>query len=265
MARKGAAAMEHDGSEKQPDRERAAPQRSSEEWVREDSRPAPRKQRRKTSESTRLSDVAVGEIESSCGRQAPRILRYLSQAVAAYSAERWSDANKALRPVLTAAGDVPSVRELHGMILYRTGKWAKALEQLTAAHLATHTHDLYPAMMDCNRALRRHNAVHELWAELRDASPSAEVTSEGRIVEAGTLADEGELRAGITLLEKAPRPRSKPKEHHMRTWYALGDLYERSSDLARAREVFSRVADHDPDLADVLERIEALGGPADRG
>gem|GEM_PF-3645235 len=39
----------------------------------------------------------------------------------------------------------------------------------------------------------------------------------------------------------------------------LADLYERAGDFARARELFARVAEADPDLADAAQRFAELG------
>ena len=209
-------------------------------------------------EPFRLSPEAVAEVEERAGRRSERLVRYLREASKAYAAERWSDAKKSLRPLLEAMPDAPSVRELNGMVLYRTGKWAAALEELQYAHLQTQSFDLYPVMMDCLRALRRYDEVEPLWEELRLASPAAEVMAEGRIVMASALSDSGRVADGIRLLEKAPRPRSQPKLYHLRMWYVLGDLYDRGGDLGKARTTFERVALHDPELADVLDRIDAL-------
>ncbi|HLY81953.1 MAG TPA: tetratricopeptide repeat protein, partial [Acidimicrobiales bacterium] len=50
----------------------------------------------------------------------------------------------------------------------------------------------------------------------------------------------------------------KPNDHHLRQWYALGDLYERAGDIPRARELFRRVATHDPEAFDAAERLRSL-------
>ena len=52
-----------------------------------------------------------------------------------------------------------------------------------------------------------------------------------------------------------------PSERHLRQWYVLADLMERSGDLARARELFLRVAAADPEAYDVAARLDALGPP----
>jgi tetratricopeptide (TPR) repeat protein len=101
--------------------------------------------------------------------------------------------------------------------------------------------------------------VDELWDELRRASPSAELVTEGRIVAAGSLADRGDLPGAITLLAKGFRFPRQPADHHLRRAYALADLYERSGDLPQARQLFGRLAAAEPDFVDVEERLEALG------
>ncbi len=77
---------------------------------------------------------------------------------------------------------------------------------------------------------------------------------------AGSLADRGELAKAIALLERGPvAPRRPPAPYHLRLWYALADLYERAGDAPKARQLFTRVAEVDPELADTAERLHALG------
>jgi hypothetical protein len=89
------------------------------------------------------------------------------------------------------------------------------------------------------------------------------VLSEGRLVLAGTRADNGDLAGAVELLVEAGAGRlvRNPAERHLRQWYVLGDLMERSGDLAKARELFLRIATADPDAYDVAGRLEALGPP----
>jgi hypothetical protein len=113
--------------------------------------------------------------------------------------------------------------------------------------------------MDCYRALKRWHDVDDLWEELRAASPSAEVVNEGRIVAAGALADRDDLAGAVRLLEKGWRPPARPQDHHLRRAYALADLYERSGQPVRARELFRWVLAADRQFADVAERVRTLG------
>ena len=54
---------------------------------------------------------------------------------------------------------------------------------------------------------------------------------------AGALADQGRLPDALELLRKRATPVKSPGDHHLRLWYALGDLEERAGNLARARAV----------------------------
>ena len=89
-------------------------------------------------------------------------------------------------------------------------------------------------------------------------SPTRELVTEGRIVYAGALADQGRLHEALALLRKRAERIKKPAEHHLRLWYALADLEERAGNLARARELFHEVRRADPAFADVAERLAAL-------
>ena len=107
----------------------------------------------------------------------------------------------------------------------------------TAHHELSGSYDQYPVIADCYRAMRRYAEADATWEELRQASPSAEVVAEGRLVAAGCLADQGDLGGAVKLLESSLR-RSRPKASHLRQWYALADLYERGGELPRARRHF---------------------------
>lgn len=193
--------------------------------------------------------------------RAGRFEARLKEASDAFRRERYEEARRLLRPLAEQAPGASSVRELYGLTLYRLGRWAQAKRELEAFRSQTGSTEQHPVLADCARALGRHAEVEELWDELRAASPSAELVAEGRIVAAGSLADQGRLREAIALLEAGARParRSrKPLLHHLRMSYALADLYERAGDLPRARALFGRVAEADPDFVDVRARLHAL-------
>ena len=69
----------------------------------------------------------------------------------------------------------------------------------------------------------------------------------------------GNVTAAIALLEKSRTDRKHPKDHHLRQWYALADLYERAGEVPRARELFRRILHFDRDLFDTAERLSAIG------
>ena len=194
------------------------------------------------------------------GARGERWFRARAEASEAYAEGRERDAVRMLRPLAKAMPGAPSVRELLGLSLYRSGQYAAATEQLEAFVAITGEVDQHPVLMDCARATGRTDRVDELWQELAAVSPNAQLVTEGRIVMAGSLADRGRVPEAVALLAK--RAASVPKrvhEHHLRLWYALADLEERAGNLPRARALFDRVRRYDASFADVAERLAALG------
>jgi hypothetical protein len=56
-----------------------------------------------------------------------------------------------------------------------------------------------------------------------------------------------------------------PAYRHVRLWYALADIFDRSGDQVSARELFARVVVADPDAYDAKDRLSELGAaPAPR-
>ncbi len=267
MARKGAATVRHGDdrnlkeSTREVERQERPPARAEKfEMARVDA-PKPKRVSGKPQRDAgwRLPEEALKELrEGVTEKRAEKLAKHLKDAARAYDGERWGDVRKAMRPLLNDVPDAPSVQELFGMLLYRTGKWAAAAKELQAVHDATNSYDLVPAIMDCHRAQKKDAKVRELWDDLRIASPSADVMAEGRIVMAQTLADKGKLQEAIALLEKGPRSRQRVQPHHVRSMYVMADLYDRAGDVARARSLFQQVVAHDPELADVTARLEAL-------
>ena len=135
------------------------------------------------------------------------------------------------------------------------------MRQLEAYGELTDETDEVPALMDCYRALGRPKKLADAWANLRQRSPEPEVLAEARIVVAGALADRGDLDGAIELLVAAGAARAlrNPSDRHVRQWYALADLYERAGDLPKARDLFVRVLQAEPDAYDVTDRLAALG------
>ncbi|MCB1039869.1 MAG: tetratricopeptide repeat protein, partial [Acidimicrobiales bacterium] len=182
----------------------------------------------------------------------------LRDAAHAFERERYDEARSLLRPIAESAPQALSVRELLGLTYYRLGRWKDAVRELEAFRELAGTTEQHPVLADAYRGLGRHREVDDLWEELRSSSPSGDLVAEGRIVMAGSLADRGDLRGAIGLLERSQRAVKRPQMHHLRQAYALADLYERAGEVARARELFRWVADHEPDFADAAERASSL-------
>jgi tetratricopeptide (TPR) repeat protein len=201
----------------------------------------------------------VEELEPIAGSGAPKIAARLADAGRAFEAERFGEAQKILGPLARRAPDSAAVRELHGLTLYRLGRWAAAAKELEAFRELTGSTEQHPVLADSYRALRRYDEVESLWNELREASPSAELVAEGRIVFAGSLADRGELARAIATVEPSVRRIKSPRHpHQLRLLYVLGDLYERAGDVPRARQLFDRVLAADPDFGDARSRRRQL-------
>lgn len=232
-------------------------------WIREDddepetsdSRPPASARSRRTKVPEEVAAEVSGKVDP---KERERDLQRLSDAIRAYDRDRYQDALRMLKPVIEHAPDVAAARELHGLTLYRLGRWAPAVKELRAYFELTGSYDQHPTLMDAYRAQKKWPTVDKLWAALKEASPHPAVIAEGRIVMAGALADRGELRKAIDLLERSKPVVKNPKDHHLRTMYALADLYDRAGDIPRARDLFRRLADIDPDYFDVRSRIRAL-------
>ncbi len=190
--------------------------------------------------------------------RAKSLNRRLREAGGVFEVERFHEARTLLQPVVKEAPQLPEGRELMGLIHYRLGRWKEAIEQLENFRELSGSTEQHPVLADCYRALGRWGDVEVLWNELGEASPSAELVIEGRIVYAGSKADQGDLPSAIRVLEQGWKTPKRPRPHHLRRAYALADLYDRAGRAPRARELFRWIAGHDPELADVQARVKAL-------
>jgi tetratricopeptide (TPR) repeat protein len=193
------------------------------------------------------------------GSSGPKLYDQLARAADAFGREREREAIRILRPLRDELPDSPSVRELLGLALYRDGKFGAATKELEEYRSLTGAVDQHPVLMDCYRAQKRWKKVDDLWRELAATSPPPELATEGRIVAAGALADRGRVPDALALLGRRADRVSRPREHHLRLWYALGDLEERAGNIPRARALFDQIRTRDPAFADVAERLAALG------
>ena len=187
-----------------------------------------------------------------------RLLRRVAEAGEHFLSDRFGEVDDLLRPMIKKYPQIPELHELYGLTLYRLGRWNDALERLQ--HFADVTGDInqYPVMADCYRALGEVKLVRKLWDDLRAAGPEAAIMTEGRIVMAGAMADIGDVAGGIRLLEQGPLKPKKPRDHHVRLWYALAALYESAGDHQRARRGFERIEQVEPGYADVSDRLDSL-------
>ena len=207
-----------------------------------------------------LDPEVSAELVGALGQQrGARLSERLAQASEALDRERFQESRRIATAIAKEAPSVAAAHEIVGLSNYRLGKYKQAAAALQVAQDLHEDPSLLPVIADCHRAQGRWAAVDQVWQEIKASSPSHDVMAEGRIVAAGALADQGELRAAIELMEPATKRPKSVREFHLRQWYVLGDLYDRVGDPIAARRWFAAVADIDDDYADVGARLRALG------
>jgi len=204
-------------------------------------------------------DVAEDLERAAPSARAAKYQERLATAADALDRGRYDDARRMVQPVLRDLPDLAFGHEIAGLALYRTEQWRKAAAELETARDLDRTLNHHAVLADCYRALKRYDMVDRLWLELRDGSPAPALMAEGRIVAAGALADQGDLKGALKMMERGADVPKKIREHHLRQWYVLADLHDRSGDIIKARRFFGMIAEVDPDFADVPDRLRALG------
>ena len=208
-----------------------------------------------------VETTVAGSIIAIVGERASkRLIEKLALALDAFERGRYQDAKKIIIPISRDCPGVELIHEIAGLSMYRMGQWRDAADHLEQARALTSGSTLnHPVLADCYRALMRYDKVDELWKELKDASPDPTIVAEGRIVAASALADQGDIQAAVRLMQQSKQDPAKVREHHLREWYVLADLYDRSGDVVQARTIFQRIAKNDADFTDVRDRLETLG------
>ena len=188
----------------------------------------------------------------------------LTKAAEGYDRKRYEEALRLGRIVSDAVPGVAPVRELTGLAAYRAERWNMAKVHLRAHFTLTGDPEHLALVMDCDRANRRFRAVEKTFAEIEENEPSADVIAEARIVMASSLADQQRYVEAIDLLVRAGGTKvlRNPAYRHVRMWYALADIFDRSGDQVSARELFARVVVADAEAYDAQARLHELGaGP----
>ena len=241
-----------------------------EQWIDEGSvMPARAQKRARTdvkvsrggTKAVKAMSPVVSEFEKSFGSTgSAKYLRRYEVALQAFEEHRYTEARIILTPLARECSDVGAVRELHALCLYREESWHKAIIEFEAVIEMDSTNIFNHAVLaDCHRAVGEHDRVDELWTALRAASPNPELLAEGRIVYAGSLAERGHVEDAILVMTKVAAAPKKVREYHMREWYVLANLLDKSGDVVKARKVFEQIAAVDVAFADVAERLSTLG------
>ncbi|MFM7871083.1 MAG: tetratricopeptide repeat protein [Actinomycetota bacterium] len=213
----------------------------------------------KRSASGELDPVIRQDLEKSVPARRQAVLAdRLRSAQISLERERFAEAKRVARSLLKEMGSVAAVHEVIGLASYRLGQWKDAAAALEMArNLRFRIEDL-PVLADCYRAQKRWQDLEDVWTELKQHSPAQEILSEGRIVYAGSLADRGDLFGAIAIMMRSASAPRRIRDHHLRQWYVLADLYDRAGNVQKAREHFRRVAAVDPHFADVESRLAQL-------
>jgi tetratricopeptide (TPR) repeat protein len=204
-------------------------------------------------------DIAEELSKAAPAARAAKYRERLTTAADALDRGRYDDARRMVQPVLRDLPEMAFGHEIAGLAFYRTGQWRKAAAELELARQLDRSLNHNAVLADCYRALKRYHEVDQLWLELREGSPEPALMAEGRIVAAGALADQGNLKGALKLMERGADVPKKVRDHHLRQWYVLGDLHDRSGDIIKARRFFGMIHEVDPQFADVADRLRGLG------
>ncbi len=268
VARRGAHLVRSESKKaKEPAPIPSGPQTPQDEWIRVDNDSGPETEA--TQVRHRAAAEVPGDVAAAIRRSAvtatayrrERLVEQMGKAAEAYSRNRFEEAARLSGRLADEVPDVAAVRELAGLSAYRAGRWSPASKHLESYRTLSSDFQYIPLEMDSQRGMGRVRSISTLFETLRQESPAPDVLAEGRLVLAGSMADRGKVAEAIELLESngAGKPRRNPSDRHLRQWYFLGDLYDRSGDVPHARMLFSFVAEADPGAYDVNSRLKDLG------
>ena len=187
------------------------------------------------------------------GQAADRLEAKVKDAAKAFRRERFEEARAILRPLAEQAPTAESVRELLGLTYYRLGRWKLAVTELEAFRTLSGTHRAAPGarrLLPGPRAARQGRA--SCGRSCGPRRPSAALVAEGRIVYAGSLADQGTLDDAIAVLERrrSRRPQA-PRSTTCGSRYALADLLRAGRRRAQGAAAVPHRRRADPELGDV--------------
>ena len=252
-----------------PDADRRwAEERITEQWIDEgsvrDVASAATERALKPSEVRRVPrplhpDIGAELVDVLGAQRGVRLSERLAQASEALDRERFDEARRIAASIAKEAPTVSAVQEVLGLASYRLGRYKPAVAALQQAQELHENPALLPVIADAYRGLRRWTAVERVWEQIKSASPAQEIMSEGRIVMAGALADQGDIAGAVEVMLEGRRAPKRVRDHHVREWYVLGDLYDRLGEPITARRWFSAVVEATPDFVDVQDRLRGLG------
>jgi tetratricopeptide (TPR) repeat protein len=185
------------------------------------------------------------------------LVKVFGEAAAAFMADDLDEAIRLGEQAKHLALRSGAVREFLGQAYYGAGKWSEAGRELAAFRRLSGSTEQNPLLADAYRAMGKPEKAIELCGEVDARSATRPVFFEAAIVAAGALADLGRLDEAIARLEALDLRPPVVETHHIRAWYALGDLLERRGRFTQAREYFDAAAAAD-DMTDAVERAARL-------
>jgi tetratricopeptide (TPR) repeat protein len=159
------------------------------------------------------------------------------------------------------AGRVPAAREALGLVAYRLGDWARALGEFRTVRRLSGSNHLIPLMVDCERALGRHDKALELAQSPEVEGLAIDDKVELAIVVSGIRRDLGQLDAAVAGLSDIVKRINPNRPSAARIYYAYADAQLAAGHREVARDWFSRAVDADHELTtDAAERLDELDG-----
>ena len=207
-----------------------------------------------------LDPEVSAELTDALGSQrGARLSERLAQASEALDRERFQEARRIATAIAKEAPSVAAAHELVGLSSYRLGKYKQAVAALQSAQDLHSNPALLPVIADCHRAQGRWTAVDAVWSEIKEASPSHDIMAVGRMVAAGAMADQDDLRGALAVMEPATKRPKAVRDFLRRLWSVRADLYDRLGDPISARRWFTAILEFDDVFADVRDRLRGLG------
>lgn len=184
--------------------------------------------------------------------------RHLLAVGRALDAEDFDLALEHAQTAVKRAGRVAGVRETLGVVHYRRGEWAKALNEFRAARRLSGLNHLLPLMADTERGLGRPEKALELAASPEAKTLSPEERVEMSIVVSGARADMGQTAAAVVQLRAQVRASSGSEPWAARLRYAYAAALEQDGQPEQAQEWYRHAAA--VDTAEETDAAELTGG-----
>ena len=202
----------------------------------------------------------VLEIDVGGDRPVPdKTLEGLETAADHFGADRFREALAVIKPLVGPNLDSAAVTELHGLILYRLGRYEDAIDPLERFAKLTTSVEQNPVLADCYRATGNSKRADALCQSvLASLDADAELVIEARLVLSGLHTDKDDIPGAIEALAPPSTLPKAPSEANVRQWYAFADLVEKAGDLPRARRLFAELTDRVGEYLDCAERIADL-------